>query len=99
MNDENELAESSSDLKNALAFGNTLKTIGGWVVAIVISIASVIFWIQAQGSDKFYPKLSGENLEKQLGRIEQKFDSLEDNNREILRLLGRLEASQEKRER
>lgn len=86
---ENNHPRASVDVKSIIE-------IGTWVIGIATAVLTVVFWIQTQGSDKYYPKLSGENLEKQVVRMEQKFDSLEAGNREIIRLLGRLEASQEK---
>jgi hypothetical protein len=82
-----------SGLKRVVEIGSLLKTLGGWVFGATALVVSVVFWIQSQGIDKYYPKISGENLEKQVARMEQRFDSLEDGNNEIIRLLGRLEAS------
>lgn len=74
----------------------SLVKVGGWLFAIIGAVLTVVFWIQAQGADRYYPKIAGENLEKQLVKMEQKFDSLESGNKEIIRLLGRLEAAQER---
>ncbi len=68
--------------------------IGGWVVAVVGAVLTAVFWIQIQGNDKFYPKLSGENLEKQLVKIEVNMNDIESQNIEIIRILGRIEGVQ-----
>jgi hypothetical protein len=89
--------KTQDDIQRIIDAGTLVKTFGGWVVGLVAIIISVIFWVQTQGADKYYPKLSGENLEKQFARIEQKFDNLEAGNREIIRMLGHLEAEKDAR--
>lgn len=94
-NDEQKI--TSDTISKAVEISSVFKALGGWMFGVVMVVISIIFWIQSQGTDKYYPKLAGENLERQVLRIEQKFDNLEAGNREIIRLLGRLEASQENR--
>lgn len=85
-----------NDLKRVIEAGSLLKSFSGWVIAVIALVINIIFWVQTQGSDKYYQKLAGENLEKQLTHLEQKFDNLENGNKEIIKLLGRLEAGQER---
>jgi hypothetical protein len=73
-----------------------LAKLGGWIVAIASVIVSVVLWVQSQGDSKYYPRISGENLEKDIAQIEHKLESIESGNREIIRLLGRLEGERER---
>lgn len=79
-----------------LKVGEVIKLFGGWVFGIVALVISIIFWIQTQGNDKFYPRLAGENLEKQLVKIEQHMDVVQAQNMEMIRILGHIEGSASK---
>ena len=85
--------ESTDTVSNVLRMGEVMKMFGGWAFGAIALVVSVVFWIQSQGNDKYYPKIAGENLEKQLVRIEQHMDSFEAQNIEIIRILERLEQS------
>ena len=87
-----DVAKSKKRTVDALSMIKAISWIGG-VVTIAVSAT---LWVQSQGDSKYYPKLSGESLEKQLSRMEQQFDNLEEGNKEIIRLLGRLEAERGK---
>lgn len=78
----------------AVKSAETVVKIGQWIFFVVSVVVSVLLWIQVQGNDKYYPKLSGENLEKQLVKIEQNMNDIESQNIEIIRLLGRIEGVQ-----
>ena len=87
---------SRSNIEHVLSIGELIKLFGGWVFGAVVLAITVMLWIQSQGNDKYYPKLAGDNLEKQIARIEQHMDGIEHQNLEIIRILGRIEGSQAK---
>ncbi len=80
--------------ENVVKSSESFVKIGGWIVSIIGAVLTAVFWIQIQGNDKFYPKLSGENLEKQLVKIEVNMNDIESQNVEIIRILGRIEGIQ-----
>lgn len=84
----------ANDIEKSLKTLDYIKALGGWIFAAASALIAVVFWVQTQGNDKYYPKLAGENLEKQLTKIEQHMDVVELQNVEIIRLLGRIEGSQ-----
>jgi len=86
---------SDLDVKHVVEVGTIIKMLGAWMIAIVIAVSGVIFWVQSQGVDKYYPKLAGENLERQLVQFWQKFDTIEAGNKEILKILIKLETNHE----
>jgi Na+/melibiose symporter-like transporter len=55
------------------------------VVAVVATIAGVIFWVQSINDPKF------EELEKEIQVLRQDITQIRVNNNEILRIVGRLE--------
>ena len=65
-----------------------LQTIREWftlVVAVIATIAGVIFWVQSINDPKF------EELEKEIQILRQDISLIRVNNNEILRIVGRLE--------
>ena len=65
-----------------------LQNIREWftmVVAVVATIAGVIFWVQSINDPKF------EELEKEIQVLRQDITQIRVNNNEILRIVGRLE--------
>jgi len=54
-------------------------------VAIVTTVAGIIFWIQNVGDDRV------ERVEHEIELIRVDIDKIKDNNTEILRIIGRLE--------
>lgn len=81
--------------KAKLSFGDLVKYSGTIISAIAV-IAAVILWIQSQGVDKYYPKISGENLERQVIKFDQQMTEIQRQNVEIIRLLGRIEGIENK---
>ncbi len=81
--------------KVKLSFGDIIKYSGSIVSAIAV-IAAVILWVQSQGVDKYYPKISGENLEKQFSKFDQQMTEVQKQNVEIIRILGRIEGIENK---
>lgn len=66
----------------------TLQTIKEWftlVVAVIATVAGVIFWIQSINDPKF------EKLEKEIQVLREDISQIRVNNNEILRIVGRLE--------
>lgn len=86
-----EHAENKMNVNNVLKVSEFVKMIAGAIIAIVTIVVTVMLWIQSQGQDDYYPKLAGENLERQLVRIERHMDGIEQQNREIIRILGQIE--------
>lgn len=80
-----------SDINSLLKTSEVVKTFVATVFAIVTVVIGCIFWIQAEGQEKYYPKLSGQHLESQMTRIEQRTDIIANQNIEIIRALGHLE--------
>jgi len=54
-------------------------------VAIVTTVAGIIFWIQNVGDERI------ERVEHEIELIRSNIDKIKDNNNEILRIIGRLE--------
>lgn len=54
-------------------------------VAIVTTVAGIIFWIQNVGDDRI------ERVEHEIELIRFDINKIKDNNNEILRIIGRLE--------
>ena len=57
------------------------------VVAVVVAISGVIFWVQHVADEKV--KL----VQIEIVEMKKDIKSIEDNNREILRIVGRLEGT------
>lgn len=96
MTDEDDIKRSSnSTLDRVLEMGSLVRMFGGWIFGAITLVVTVIFWIQSQGNDKYYPKIAGENLKEEVMKVEQRLDGLEQGNLKIIEILGRLEATQE----
>jgi cell division protein FtsL len=73
-----------SDQNNNL----NIKVLKEWftfVVAIVATIAGVIFWVQSINDPKF------ERLEQEIQTLKSDISEIRNNNNEILRTVGRIE--------
>ena len=57
------------------------------VVAVVAAISGVIFWVQHVADEKV------ESVQVEIVEMKKDIKSIEDNNREILRIVGRLEGT------
>lgn len=79
--------------KSVIDLINLLKVIIVPVVAGAGIIVSIIFWIQTSGDDKYYAKLKGEETERQLLKLDNKLEKLENNNNEMILLLKSIEAN------
>ena len=69
-----------------------ISTVKDWitfVVAVVIAIAGVIFWVQNINDPKF------EEIEKEIQLLRSDITQIRDDNHEILRIVGRLEGKLE----
>ena len=65
-----------------------IQTIKDWfalVVALIVTVAGVIFWVQSINDPKF------EELEKKIQVLREDIGQIRVNNNEILRIVGRLE--------
>jgi preprotein translocase subunit SecY len=54
-------------------------------VAIIACIAAAIFWVQTSDDPKF------EKIENEIQLLRNDINNIRDNNKEILRIIGRLE--------
>jgi len=73
-----------SDQNNNL----NIKVLKEWftfIVAIVATIAGVIFWVQSINDPKF------ERLEQEIQTLKSDISEIRNNNNEILRTVGRIE--------
>ena len=69
-----------------------LRTIKDWftlMVAIIATIAGVIFWVQSINDPKF------EKIEKEIQTLRNDITQIRTDNNEILRIVGRLEGKLE----
>ena len=57
------------------------------VVAVVAAISGVIFWVQHVADEKV------QSVQIEIVELKKDIKSIEDNNREILRIVGRLEGT------
>jgi len=65
-----------------------LQTLKDWftfVVAVVATVAGVIFWVQSINDPKF------ERLEQEIQTLKNDITDIRNNNNEILRTVGRIE--------
>lgn len=85
--------------KRVLGVLELVKSLGGWVVAVVMVVLSAVFWIQGAGDDKYYPKLKGEQLEQQVTKLEEKLDKIDGKGDQILQLIYELRGSMDRPER
>ena len=96
---------SDDDNSGVLLFGLNLSgllKLASVVVAFVGVVFSVIIWIQTQGNDRYYQKLSGELLERELAEqkqdlimVEAHLAVIERQNVDVIRALGNLECGSE----
>ena len=75
--------------------GNTTNPsqIKDWItfaMAIVVAVASIIFWVQNADKDKI------QHIEGQVAELKQDMKAITKQNSEILRLIGRIEGSMDK---
>jgi len=69
-----------------------ISTVKDWltfIIAVVIAIAGVIFWVQNINDPKF------EEIEKEIQFLRNDITQIRDDNHEILRIVGRLEGKLE----
>lgn len=83
-------------LSKAATVAALVKTLGGWIVALIIMALSVVFWIQNFGNDKYFPKLAGENLQAQIQGLDKDLDEVQKQNGEMLRLLYEMKGARER---
>tara|TARA_Y100000310_G_scaffold314250_1_gene363439 strand:+ start:276 stop:503 length:228 start_codon:yes stop_codon:yes gene_type:complete len=75
-----------------MASSLNIQTIKEWftfIVALVVTVAGVIFWIQTINDPKF------QEIEKEIEFLREDITQIRDNNNEILRIIGRLEGKLE----
>ena len=75
-----------------MASNLTIQTIKEWftfIVALVVTVAGIIFWIQTINDPKF------QEIEKEIQFLRDDITQIRDNNNEILRIVGRLEGKLE----
>lgn len=77
-----------------IKIADTVAKIVGWIFSIAVAVISIVFWVQTQGNEKFYPKSEGVHLEQQIKKLEDNMRLYEAQNNEIIRLLGRIEGQQ-----
>jgi len=66
----------------------TVQNIKDWaalVFAIITCIAGIIFWVQSAGDEKI------ESIEKDITELKSDIKIIQNDNREIIRIMGRLE--------
>ena len=68
---------------------NTIKDWLTFIIAVVIAIAGVIFWVQNINDPKF------EEIEKEIQFLRDDITQIRIDNHEILRIVGRLEGKLE----
>jgi hypothetical protein len=56
-----------------------------FIVAVVVCVAGVIFWVQSSNNPRF------EKIEKDISVLREDIKNIRDDNSEILRIVGRLE--------
>ena len=75
-----------------MASSFNIQTVKEWftfIVALVVTVAGVIFWIQTINDPKF------QEIEKEIQFLRDDITQIRDNNNEILRIIGRLEGKLE----
>tara|TARA_R110002110_G_scaffold230176_2_gene445848 strand:- start:730 stop:960 length:231 start_codon:yes stop_codon:yes gene_type:complete len=61
-----------------------------FAMAIVVAVASIIFWVQNADKDKI------QHIEGEVAELKQDMKAITKQNSEILRLIGRIEGSMDK---
>ena len=67
---------------------NSLDYMKDWltfIIAVITCVAGVIFWVQSSNNPKF------EKIEKEISVLREDIKKIRENNRDILRIVGRLE--------
>jgi len=65
-----------------------VKTFREWfafAIAIVVAVSGIIFWVQNASAEKF------EHLDKEIGALRGDMKGIQNQNADILRLVGQLE--------
>lgn len=78
---------SNDALSKITTVTGLVKTLGGWVVALIMMVLGAVFWIQNSGDDKYFPKLAGENLQAQIQELDEDMDKVQNQNDEMIRIL------------
>jgi len=69
---------------------NQIKEWFTFVVAVVMCVAGTIFWIQSTSDAKI------ERLEDDIAEVKTDIKKIQEDNREIIRIMGRLEGLMDK---
>ncbi len=64
---------------------NQIKEWFTFAVAVVMCVAGVIFWVESTSDTKI------ERLEKDIAEVKMDIKKIQQDNREIIRIMGRLE--------
>ena len=56
-----------------------------FIVAVIVCVAGVIFWVQSSNNPRF------EQIEKDISILREDIKNIRDDNSEILRIVGKLE--------
>jgi len=67
----------------------TLKDWATFIIAVIVGVAGVIFWIQSINDPKF------KEIENKIQLLRNDIVQIRDNNSKILRIVGRLEGKME----
>jgi len=68
---------------------NTIKDWSTFIIAVIMSVAGIIFWVQNINDSKF------EEIEKEIQFLRDDINQIRVDNHEILRIVGRLEGKVE----
>jgi|TARA_Y100000296_G_scaffold66747_1_gene78987 hypothetical protein len=68
---------------------NTIKDWSTFIIAVIMSVAGIIFWVQNINDSKF------EEIEKEIQFLRDDINQIRVDNHEILRIVGRLEGKME----
>jgi len=69
---------------------NRLKDWVTFSIAVVACVSGIIFWVQSSSDSKI------ENLENDIAEVKTDIKKIQDDNREIIRIIGRLEGLMDK---
>ena len=78
----------AQDSENIRQQGITIESLKDWfsfIAAVIATVAAIIFWVQTSSDTKF------DKVEEQITRLRSDIDKIQNNNNEILRIIGRLE--------
>ena len=68
-----------------------IKELATTAVAVVVAISGIIFWVQHVADEEV------QSVRAEISEIKTDIKEIEENNREILRIVGRLEGSLQRR--